>query len=418
MELDETGTLARLSTIRAEVVDPTIAKGHGRICNTAGDSVLAEFPSVVDALLYATEIQATIAERNASVAQERRIEYRIGIHHGDVIAQGNDLMGEVVNIAARLEGIAEPGGICVSARVQEDIAGRLDVSFEDIGEPSLKNISRPVRVYRVHLGRATHTVPTPTKGLIALGPEIVCEGEIITFTPSQWEFHLEKFISGDLNALIALAERFDRLNSNDRHLIVNTLGDGRKLAGAPSFVKASTGFTVKCPILPKFPQISARDLGPTLALSEKHDLFLKDGNIARVSGLEALPQNIKTCLSLIRGESPFHPDYGARLAEYYHAYTSPLRDAFLKLEVIRQAAIPYHDDTQSREYTPLQCVERVWGIELLAEAPTNRWLPIRLDFDVAGVGRRQFDISVLIPDTSELSEITARAAANRNLYFP
>jgi hypothetical protein len=122
---------------------------------------------------------------------------------------------------------------------------------------------------------------------------------------------------------------------------------------------------------------------------------------------------------LLRGESPFHPDFGARLAEYYNNYkTSPWLEALLKLEVIRQASIPYHDTIQNREYTPLQCIERVWGMELLAKAPKNRWLPVRFDFEVAGVGRRQFDVSVLIPKASELSEISARAAANRNLYFP
>jgi hypothetical protein len=118
-----------------------------------------------------------------------------------------------------------------------------------------------------------------------------------------------------------------------------------------------------------------------------------------VSGLEALPQRIKTCLSHQKGESPFHRDFGTRFAEYYRLLRgSPWFEHFLKLEVIRQAAIPYTDAIMSRQYTPLQCVERVFRIDLLADAPTNGWLPIRVDLDVKGLGRWQHELSVCIPD--------------------
>jgi class 3 adenylate cyclase len=417
MELDETETLARLKIIRAEIVDPMIAKGHGRICNTAGDSVLAEFPSSVDALLYASEMQAMVAERNAPIAPEKRIEYRIGIHQGDVVAEGDDLMGEVVNIAARLEGIADAGGICVSARIQEDAAGRLDVSFEDIGEPALKNISRPIRVYRVRPGRTPQAALPPTKGLIALGPEVVAEGEIIAFAPLEWQLRIQQpFVIGDINVLIRFAEHFEHCPSNDQYLVVNTIGDGRKLAAPPTFIQERTALIVKCSVLPKFPQLSAHDLGTTLALSPTGDVFAKGGKIARISGLEALPQKIRTCLSLSRGEAFSQRAYGTRLAEYYHTYrTSPQLNAIMKMEIIRQAAIPHYDSVQNREYTPLQCVERVWGIELLSEAPENHWLPVRLDLDIAGVGRKQFDIPVRIPDQSELILIATRAAETNRI---
>src|SRR5215470_1505611 len=145
---DEEGTLSRLKALRAEVIDPKIAEHHGRIVKTTGDGLLVEFASVVDALRCATELQSAMADRNAAPA-DGRIEFRIGIHQGDIVVEDGDIFGDGVNIAARLEALAEPGGICVSARVQEDAAGRLDLAFEDIGEQQLKNIARPVRVYRV-----------------------------------------------------------------------------------------------------------------------------------------------------------------------------------------------------------------------------------------------------------------------------
>jgi adenylate cyclase len=111
--------------------------------------MLVEFSSVVDSLRCATEVQTAVAEWNGDVSPERRIEFRIGVHQGDIVVDDGDIFGDGVNIAARLEGLAEPGGICVSARVREDVAGRLNLSFDDIGEQSLKNIARPVRVYRV-----------------------------------------------------------------------------------------------------------------------------------------------------------------------------------------------------------------------------------------------------------------------------
>jgi len=146
---DEAGTVARLRALRRELIDPEIAKYKGRIVKTTGDGLLVEFGSVVDAARCAAEVQQEMAARNTSVPPEHRIEFRIGINVGDIIIEGDDIFGDGVNIAARLEGLAEPGGICVSARVQEDATGKIDIIFEDIGEQSLKNIARPIRVYRV-----------------------------------------------------------------------------------------------------------------------------------------------------------------------------------------------------------------------------------------------------------------------------
>jgi class 3 adenylate cyclase/TolB-like protein/tetratricopeptide (TPR) repeat protein len=149
MGIDEEGTLAQLKGYRQVLVDPKIAEHHGRIVKTTGEGMLVEFASVVDALRCAVEVQRDIAERNAEVPHDKRIEFRVGIHQGDIIIDGNDLFGDGVNVAARLEALAKPGGICVSGLVQEDACGKLDIPFEDLGEQTLKNIGRPIRVYRV-----------------------------------------------------------------------------------------------------------------------------------------------------------------------------------------------------------------------------------------------------------------------------
>jgi len=144
---DESGTLRALKAIRAELIDPTIAAHNGRLVKTTGDGLLVEFSSVVDALRCATEVQAGMAQRNAPTPADKRIEFRIGLHQGDVVIEDDDIFGDAVDIAARLEALAEPGGVCVSARVRGDAAGKLDLAFEDMGQQQLKNIARPVRVY-------------------------------------------------------------------------------------------------------------------------------------------------------------------------------------------------------------------------------------------------------------------------------
>ena len=176
MGADESGTLQALKAIRAELIDPTIAAHSGRLVKTTGDGLLVEFSSVIDALRCATEVQTSMAERNASVPAGKRIEFRIDVHQGDVVIENDDIFGDAVNIAARLEGLAEPGGICVSARVRGDAAGKLDLAFEDMGQQELKNIGRPIRAYRVAMERRADAadepapLPLPDKPSIAVLP--------------------------------------------------------------------------------------------------------------------------------------------------------------------------------------------------------------------------------------------------------
>jgi TolB-like protein/class 3 adenylate cyclase len=158
--IDEEGTLARLKALRRTIFDPKIAQHHGRVVKNTGDGAIAEFASVVDAVRCADEIQRGMAEQNIDVPQDKRIELRIGIHVGDIIIEENDIFGDGVNIAVRLEGIAEPGGISISDDARRQIRGKVDVTFEDLGSQSLKNIAEPMRVWRVPYGRAAPGVPT------------------------------------------------------------------------------------------------------------------------------------------------------------------------------------------------------------------------------------------------------------------
>src|SRR3954468_8568184 len=147
MGIDEEGTLERLKAHRHQLVDAKIQEHQGRIVKTTGDGMLVEFPSVVDAVRCAVEIQRAMADRNTDTPQDQRIIFRMGINLGDVIADGDDIYGDGVNIAARLEALAEPGGICISSTVRDHIRDKLPYAFEDIGERSVKNIARPVHVY-------------------------------------------------------------------------------------------------------------------------------------------------------------------------------------------------------------------------------------------------------------------------------
>jgi len=175
---DEEGTLAALNALRADIIDPKLAEHNGRIVKLMGDGMLAEFPSVVDAVRVAVESQQALAEHNAGLPEDKRIEFRVGINLGDVVIDGDDIQGDGVNIAARLEGLAEAGGICISGSVYEQVRDRMDFKFEDLGEQEVKNIARPVRVWQwlpaVSAATATTATdappPLPDKPSIAVLP--------------------------------------------------------------------------------------------------------------------------------------------------------------------------------------------------------------------------------------------------------
>ena len=160
---DEDRILARLRTLRSDLIDPTIAVHRGRIVKRTGDGSIIEFHSVVDAVKCAIEIQRAMVERNAEVAPDKRIEFRIGIHLGDVVEESDgDLMGDGVNIAARLEGVAKPGAICLSEDAYRQVKSRLDLKVSDLGATPLKNIAEPVRVYSLEVGQPAQARSVPS----------------------------------------------------------------------------------------------------------------------------------------------------------------------------------------------------------------------------------------------------------------
>ena len=173
MGADEEGTLAALKAHRREIVDPKIAEYRGRIVKTTGDGALVEFGSAVDAVRCALEIQQRMAERNSTVTDDRRIEFRIGINIGDVIIDEGDVFGDGVNIAARLEALANPGSVCIVDSAYRQIEGKVPVNVADLGEQQLKNIARPVRVYELRMGEAAvprAALTPPDKPSIAVLP--------------------------------------------------------------------------------------------------------------------------------------------------------------------------------------------------------------------------------------------------------
>jgi adenylate cyclase len=209
MGRDESGTLAALKALRQEVVDPAIAKHGGRIVKTTGDGLLLEFPSVVNAVRCAFEVQQAMAAKIADVPEDRRITFRIGINIGDIIVDGDDIFGDGVNVAARLQEIAEPGGICISTRVHEDVRDRLDTVFDNGGVQTLKNIARPVQVWRWSAGTsvpsrpvsAPTALPLPDKPSIAVLPFQNMSGD-----PEQ-----EYFADGMAEDIITALSRFKSL---------------------------------------------------------------------------------------------------------------------------------------------------------------------------------------------------------------
>jgi adenylate cyclase len=208
---DEEGTLAQLKALRKTLIDPRITDHRGRIVKNTGDGALVEFASVVDAVRCADKIQRSLAEQNTDVPQDKRIEFRIGIHVGDIIIADDDIFGDGVNIAVRLEWIAEPGGICISDDAYRQVRGKVESALEDMGTQSLKNIAEPMRAWRVRIGPSSSSaktstaiaqpLPLPDKPSIAVLPFQNMSGD-----PEQ-----EYFADGIVEEIITALSRFKSL---------------------------------------------------------------------------------------------------------------------------------------------------------------------------------------------------------------
>ncbi len=213
MGADEEGTLAQLKSLRKTLVDPTIAAHRGRIVKTTGDGLLVEFASAVDAARGAAEVQRAMARQNIDVPQDERIEFRIGIHVGDIIIDDNDIFGDGVNIAARLEGIAEPGAICVSDDAQRQIRGKIELAFDDMGPQLLKNIAEPMRAWRLQIDANSPSAP-PRKAAETTQPPALPDKPSIAVLPFQnmsGDPEQEYFADGIVEEIITVLSRFKSL---------------------------------------------------------------------------------------------------------------------------------------------------------------------------------------------------------------
>ena len=208
VDKDEEGTIARLKAHRKEIIDPIMARDNGRIVKTMGDGLLIEFPSVVNAVRNAVDVQRAMAERNSQVPDEQRMEFRVGINLGDIIVDGDDILGDGVNIAARLEGLAAPGGICISAKVHDEVKGKLDLGYEDAGEQKVKNIPQPIRVFRVLLEKED-AKGAPSGASDTPGPDIQDKPSIavLPFVNMSGDPEQEYFADGMVDEIITALSR-------------------------------------------------------------------------------------------------------------------------------------------------------------------------------------------------------------------
>ena len=213
MGVSEMGTLGALKTHRRELVDARIEEHQGRIVKVTGDGLLVEFPSVVNAVTCAVEIQRKMIERNADVPEDQRIEFRIGVNLGDIIFEDNDIFGDGVNVAARIESIAAPGGVCISSSVRDSVGNRLDLAFEDRGEQTLKNIDRPVRVYSVSVGPPLPRAQTAPQAAAKDKPSIA----VLPFTNMSGDPEQEYFSDGITEDIITDLSKVSALNVVSRN---------------------------------------------------------------------------------------------------------------------------------------------------------------------------------------------------------
>ncbi|WP_236430478.1 hypothetical protein [Pseudomonas syringae] len=237
--------------------------------------------------------------------------------------------------------------------------------------------------------------PHSSADFIALGPEIIFTGELIGVDSGAWSLRVDHFFRGDLGDLIDFSERFESLNSYDQFVLVNALGDGRQLASAPRWTKTQDQIHISVTVIQSFPRIDAHYLPMDLAFDG--DLIFKNGDLATVEGLAALPQKICMCLSTSRGEVLFNPTWGTRIREYANEFfNTPWLPRLIKLETIRMACIPYVESQTRAPSTPLMSVQKVVSVEMLSTKGSRGSFPFRFDLEIEGVGRWSEEISIYI----------------------
>ncbi|KTC52961.1 hypothetical protein AO258_16020 [Pseudomonas syringae ICMP 19498] len=222
-------------------------------------------------------------------------------------------------------------------------------------------------------------------------------GELIGIEKNIWSFRLDHFVVGDLSDLIRFGENFTNLDLYDRFVLVNAIGDGRELAAGPRWSKQHNQLSLSVAVIESFPRIDAHNLPMDIALNEVNDIFITNGDLATVRGLDSLPQKIKLCLSTNRGEIWFHPSLGTRIREYAQVFFgSPWLSRLIKLETIRMACIPHAEHDPNQRMTPLMSVRKVEVVEMLSTHGSNGFFPFRFQLDIEGVGTWDREIPIYI----------------------
>jgi hypothetical protein len=260
---------------------------------------------------------------------------------------------------------------------------------------------------REHEADCTRAVRTGSSadiatGLIAVGPDVVCTGDLTHLEAGSWTLRLRHFLIGDMHRIVSFIDGFAGEAPESRYVLSNELGDGRVLIAAPNLMKQADAYSLLCPVAPGAPRVDAQTIGSSRARHpETNDSYVDErGGIARVRGVDYLPQRVLEVLSMQRGESPFDPTLGVRFFQYFEAYRgTPWLDLLFKLDVVRQASIPFKDVR-----TPLLCVTRVRNVDLLADMPTKNRLPVRVEFDVQGVGLWTRELSIYVPTAEQMAE--------------
>lgn len=416
---NEERTLSRVDALHRGVIEPSVAAHGGRIFKTTGDGFLMEFSSTIAAVRSSVKILRELAQQQIGMLPEDRFELRIGVHLGDAVVDGDDLRGNAVNIASRLQGCAEPGSLCVSGAVFDDIANKIEVvRFVEMVPQQLKNIPTEVRAYLVY-AFSDDDVPTANAStqsrtvageLIAIGPDIVAVAAVEGITDTIWSFRIKRFVLGDLQALVAFLSDFKSMKPYDQYVLSTALGDGRTLSEAPSLNLQNNQRIVACAIRPRVSRMPISSLRPEWAMSRNYDLQLDDNQrFVLVSGAGALPQRITASLSLQRGESPRFPEVGSQLAEHFVSTDRAYWNGLVSLEIIRLASIRLPESEPHGYETPLHCVERIRAVTILAREPTDGWLRSRVELDVNGFGRWSHEIPFLIGRASAIRHADADA---------
>jgi hypothetical protein len=257
--------------------------------------------------------------------------------------------------------------------------------------------------------------------LIAIGPNLICIGEIVGGDGPQWRIHVRDFVIGELATFIGFIDSFAQSDPNDRYILVNALGDGREIAAPPSWTKSEGGLSFQCQVGPRAKRIPVDCFGSQTAVSpDTGDVFIQNGQIAWVSGLESFSQSVQSSLSLLKGEAFTDLDAGASFADYFQAFKdSPWLEQIFKLEVIRHCSIPHQGRFSKEASTRLKCVDRVLRVEVLNRVPTDDRIETQVEFDVRGTGRWTKKVSILVPPMERVNAARGRAkAANRLTLSP